>query len=183
MSRYTEFLDVTDRNGNIVGRATREECHSNPSLIHRIVHVFIMNKAGEIFLQKRSLTKDTQPGMWDISVSGHVALGETVRNTVSRKLKIELGLDLKKLPEVPLEQLYEYLWRSPRQTHLITSFMFPYEGPFRLNEEEITEARFWTRDEIRMSMSPVRFSPGFMDEYERYNQLTRTNWKPQTPEA
>jgi isopentenyl-diphosphate delta-isomerase type 1 len=177
MSHYTEFLDVVDRNGGIIGRATREECHSNPTLIHRIVHVFIMNKAGDILMQKRSLNKDTQPGMWDISISGHVALGETIRNTVSRKMKIELGLDLKKLTKIPLEELYTYLWRSPRQTHLITTFMLPYEGDVMPNEEEVSEARFWTREEIRFGMSPLTFTPGFMDEVERFNQLTKAKWK------
>ena len=63
--------------GNRVGVAPRRECHGNPKLLHRTVHVVVFHpETGAILLQKRAVTKDIQPGKWDTAVGGHLALGE-----------------------------------------------------------------------------------------------------------
>jgi len=89
-----ELFDIVDKDDNVVGRATRGEVHRNKNLIHRSVGVAILNSRGEIFLQQRSVTKDTDPGLWTISCSGHVLAGDDYRVTAIRELKEELGLDL-----------------------------------------------------------------------------------------
>ncbi len=75
----SELFDLIDEAGRVVGRATREECHRNPSLVHRAVHVLVFGSRGDLYLQKRAPTKDVQPGRWDTSVGGHLALGRGLR--------------------------------------------------------------------------------------------------------
>ena len=57
----SEYFAVVDEDDNIVGKATREECHSNRRLIHRSVCIFVVNDRDEVFLQKRSMSKDLYP--------------------------------------------------------------------------------------------------------------------------
>ena len=66
-----EIFDVVDEADEVVGTETRREVHRR-KLLHRAVHILIYNSKGEIFLQKRSMSKDSCPGLWDSSASGHV---------------------------------------------------------------------------------------------------------------
>lgn len=86
-----ECFDVIDGSGNIIGTATRKECHGNRDLTHRTVHVLVFNSAGELYLQKRSMNKNIQPGKWDTSVGGHLDLGENFQQAVHREMKEELN--------------------------------------------------------------------------------------------
>ena len=71
-----EMLPIVDEQGNIVGAATRGECHDGSKKLHPVVHLHVFNSKGELYLQKRPEWKDIQPGKWDTSVGGHVDLGE-----------------------------------------------------------------------------------------------------------
>ena len=80
-----EIFTVVDKNDQPVGKATRSEVHGNPKLIHRVSHVLVFNSKGDLFLQKRGLNKDVQPGMWDTSVGGHVDFGEDYKTAALRE--------------------------------------------------------------------------------------------------
>jgi len=69
-----EYFPLVDEWGNVIGKATRQECHSGSFLLHPVVHLHILNNRGELYLQKRVMNKDIQPGKWDTSVGGHVDL-------------------------------------------------------------------------------------------------------------
>ena len=56
-----EIFDVVNERDEVVGREVRREVH-RLGLKHRAVHVLVFNARGELFLQKRSMTKDTFPG-------------------------------------------------------------------------------------------------------------------------
>ena len=90
-----EFFDVYNPDGSWRGRFLRSECHGNPELIHKSVHVVVLDSTGtKILLQKRSHSKDIQPGKWDTAVGGHVAAGESVADAAIRELAEELGCDI-----------------------------------------------------------------------------------------
>ncbi len=92
-----EFFDIVNERDEPVGRALRDEVHAR-GLRHRAVLIFVFNAAGQIFLQKRSMTKDVSPGLWTVSCSGHVDAGEEYDIAAQRELGEELGL---KLPGPP----------------------------------------------------------------------------------
>ena len=73
-----ELFPLVDEAGNVVGSATRKECHSGTFWLHPVVHLHVFNSKGELYLQKRSMLKDVQPGKWDTAVGGHVDFGESI---------------------------------------------------------------------------------------------------------
>ncbi len=157
-----ERFDIVDRLGRVIGQASRSECHRNPALIHQAVHVQVFDREGRLFLQKRSDSKDVQPGKWDSSVGGHLRPGESPIQGARRELAEELGVETARL-----EKAYEYFWESEIETELVRTFVTLHEGPFRLQEEEISEGRFWSLDEIAAALPSGITTPQFAHEFPR----------------
>lgn len=162
-----ERFDLVDVNGKVVGAALRSEVHGNPDLLHQAVHVFVLRRDGRLFLQKRAMAKDVQPGKWDTSVGGHVDLGEDAIDAAHREMREELGI------EGDLRYAYTYLWRSEIESELIRSYVCHHEGPFILHPAEIDEGRFWTPDEIEAQLGQGIFTPNFEQEWPRMNAWLR----------
>ena len=162
---HKEIFDVVDEQDKVTGQASRQEVHSNPSLIHRVVHVLVFNTEGKLFLQKRSLFKDMQPGKWDSSVGGHVDVGESYEQAAIREMREELGIQGTKLA-----LLHTYLHRNPYESEFVRSYRCYWDGPIRIDPEEIEEGRFWSLKEIRDS-DRILFTPNFLDELERFQNL------------
>src|SRR5471030_872287 len=93
-----EIFDVVNDRDEVIGQQTRGEVH-RLGLKHRAVHVLVFNVRGELFLQKRSLKKDTFPGAWDSSASGHLDHGEDYDACAVRELREEIGLVAAGAPE------------------------------------------------------------------------------------
>lgn len=72
---------MVDEAGNVVGSATRAECHGGGGLLHPVVHLHLFNSRGELYLQRRPVWKDIQPGRWDTAVGG---MSTTARRWTTR---------------------------------------------------------------------------------------------------
>ena len=90
--RGDEVFDVVDDADEVTGQATRREVHER-NLLHRAVHVFVLNRHGELLIQKRSRFKDVHPGVWDSSVAGHLDAGEGYEAAAIRELEEEMGIE------------------------------------------------------------------------------------------
>jgi isopentenyl-diphosphate Delta-isomerase len=87
-----ESVDVLASDGRRIGRTVLRNIAHAEGIWHRTVHVWIRNSRGELLLQKRSLTKETFPGMWDISAAGHISAGDSSRESAVREAAEELGI-------------------------------------------------------------------------------------------
>ena len=89
-----EYLDIWNSDGQPTGQSClKDEAHQN-GWFHPTVHIWFYNATPALLLQKRSLTKDTFPGFWDVSVAGHVSAGESILDGAIREVKEEIGLDI-----------------------------------------------------------------------------------------
>ena len=90
-----EYFDLLDENGNKIGKTKlRSDVHRDGDW-HKAVHIWIINNNGEILLQRRCSTKDSNPNMLDISSAGHLSAGDNSLSGAIRELKEELNLDVK----------------------------------------------------------------------------------------
>ena len=80
-----ELLPIVEEDGHIIGAATRGECHGGSKLLHPVVHLHVFDREGRLYLQRRPMWKDIQPGKWDTAVGGHVDLGEDVETALKRE--------------------------------------------------------------------------------------------------
>ncbi|MDE5706082.1 NUDIX domain-containing protein, partial [Muribaculum sp.] len=92
MSTNDEIFPVVEPDGRVVGKATRGECHGGSMLLHPVVHLHVVGPDHTLYLQKRAMTKDIQPGKWDTAVGGHVDFGESVDEALRREAREELVL-------------------------------------------------------------------------------------------
>jgi isopentenyl-diphosphate delta-isomerase len=87
-----ELIEVITRDGHATGvRKPKPHIHRDGDW-HRAIHVWLVVPDGRVLLQRRSLQKENNPGLWDVSVAGHVSAGETVMETALREVEEEIGL-------------------------------------------------------------------------------------------
>ena len=156
-----EWFDVVDENDQVIRQATRQEVH-HQKWRHRAVHILVFQnekaQALKLFLQKRALTKDSHPGKWDSSCSGHLDAGETYEMAAQRELKEELGLSITSL------ELLTYLPASATTDwEFIKIFRIFHSGPFQLNPQEISEGKFFEIAQIQkwIDQKPKDFATAF----------------------
>lgn len=160
-----EMFPIVDEQGNIVGAATRGECHSGSKLLHPVIHLHVFNSKGELYLQKRPEWKDIQPGKWDTSVGGHVDLGESVEMALKREANEELGIT-----EFTPESMTHYVFESARERELVFVHRTVFDGEITPSEE-LDGGRFWTVNEIKENLGKGVFTPNFEQELTRVDLL------------
>ncbi len=151
-----ELFDVVNEQDEVIGQLTRGEVHKQ-RLLHRAVHVFVFDAKGRVFLQKRSMAKDTNPGCWSPSASGHVDAGETYDHAAVRELHEEIGVQVDATPERWLrlnacrETGREFVW----------IYRLEHEGPFTLNPAEIEKGAWFDPVELTRDLitHPKRYTP------------------------
>lgn len=151
-----EWLPLVDETGKIIGQTTRNQAHTNNKLLHPVVHLHVFNSKGEIFLQKRPLTKDIQPGKWDTAVGGHVAVGESIEQALRRETIEELNIS-----EISPKPLAQYIWKTDIESELVFSFRAVYNATIRINKQELDDGKFWSKHEVIQNIGKGIFTPNF----------------------
>ncbi len=161
MDNKAEMLPIVDEGGNIIGAATRGECHDGGKRLHPVVHLHVFNSKGELYLQKRPEWKDIQPGKWDTAVGGHVDLGENVEQALLREVREELGII-----DFTHERIAQYVFESDCERELVFVYKTVYDGAV-VPSEELDGGRFWTVEEIAGNLGKGVFTPNFEKEIVR----------------
>lgn len=161
-----EIFPLVNEKGEVTGRATRCECHSGSMLLHPVVHLHVLTTDGRIYLQKRSMTKDIQPGKWDTAVGGHIDYGETVAEALAREAREELGLDTNSFKIVAVEP---YVFQSDRERELVNTFIaiVPADTEITPDPEEIETGAFRTLTDVENSIGTNTLTPNFEQEFSR----------------
>ena len=161
-----EIFDVVNERDEVIARHPRGEVH-RLGLKHRAVHVLIFNARGELFLQKRSMTKDTFPGAWDSSASGHLNTGEDYDECAVREVGEELGLWLASTPR----RLFKLDACRETDQEFVWVYRCESEGPFHLQAEEIECGGWFSSETVTawMQEKPEEFASALLLIWERLN--------------
>jgi len=159
MAVTEDIFDIVNERDEVIGRAPRSEAHAL-GLLHRAVHVLVFNSRGEIFLQKRSMKKDRQPGVWDSSCSGHVDSGEDYDQTAIRELGEEIGLKLSVAPE----RLFKIDACAETDAEFVWVYRCQSNGPFQLDPDEIDAGDWFAPERVSrwIHEKPGEFAPAFV---------------------
>ncbi|EGK03151.1 NUDIX hydrolase [Dysgonomonas gadei] len=158
-----EIFPLVDETGNIIGQAPRSVCHDGSKLLHPVIHLHIFNSEGDLYLQKRSPTKDVQPNKWDSSVAGHIDLDEMPYMAAWREAREELGLS-------DIEPIFitKYIIETEKERELSYCFYTIYNGDFILNREELSDGRFWKIEEIQSNLGKDIFTTNFELDFIKF---------------
>lgn len=153
-----ELLDVVNERDEVIGFCPRPDIH-RLGLKHRAAHVLVFNRRGQVFLQKRSRTKDNHPGLWDSSASGHLSQGEDYEAGAWRELAEELGWQ----PSQPPRLLFKLAACAQTGQEFVAVYRVEGDGPFRLHPEEIELGGWFEPDQIDrwLAERPQEFAPSF----------------------
>jgi isopentenyldiphosphate isomerase len=162
-STDNEILEIVDSDDKVIGTATRGEIH-RLGLLHRSVHIFLFNRTGDIYIQRRSSLKDRHASKLDSSAAGHVDPGETYEQTAVRELKEELGIQ---------EHLVEILRVSAcpeTDNEHVVLFSATTESEPQPDPSEIQWGDFMKPDEVSnlMRNKPGDFVPAFILLWDKY---------------
>lgn len=157
----SEYFPIVTPEGIVTGMASRKKCHDGSKLnLHPVVHLHVFNEKGELYMQKRSLSKDIQPGKWDTAVGGHVDYGESIAQALAREAREELSIE-----QILPRFLFSYVYVSDKEREMVNAFAVTYNGPILADPGEISDSRFWTMDEIRNNLGKYVFTPNFEHEF------------------
>lgn len=165
MTPASEKVIIVDHRNHKTGVTTRAEMRRR-HLIHRASYILVFNHGNELFLQKRTGTKDIYPGRYDIAAGGVVQADETYEQSAKRELQEELGI-----ADVPLIRLFDHFYGDADNQVWGRIFSCRHEGPFVLQEEEVASGRFLPLATILSMMhSPTRFTPDGIEILSRFCQ-------------
>mgnify|MGYP001146142852 CR=1 FL=1 len=162
--------------GTPIKLLTRREIHEK-GILHHTVHLWIINPHNELLLQKRSLSKDTFPGLWDISAAGHIEGHDSAIDSVIREAHEELGLPLNR-ENITLIGTVNNLTRHPNSKIIdqeqsfvyLTICSWPIEK-FCFEQKEIDSLRFLRWDKFQREIECKK--PQFVPHQEEYQLLFR----------
>lgn len=143
-----------DRNDTIIRpHVTMEEAYRQNELLLRGANLIIVNSEGKLWIPRRRADKKTFPGALDFSAGGHVQSGESYLEGILRETleEINLMLDTDRLTHI-------YTHRYERDNFTDISFFahifeYLYDGPIELNPDDISEAYWMSKDELRTKLS------------------------------
>ncbi len=157
-----EVADLVDEADRVIGQAPRREIRTK-NLLHRGVGIFCRNPAGEIYVHRRTDTKDVFPGLYDMSVGGMVASGETYADAARREIAEELGI----IGPDP-RFLFKHRYRGDANNAWISVYEVDWDGAIRHQEEEIAWGGYLSLEALVAKLEEWPFVPDGLEIFARY---------------
>ena len=156
-----EYVILVDDHDHAIGTMEKMEAHQK-GLLHRAFSVVIFNSKGEMLLQKRARSKYHSGGLWTNACCSHPLPGESMEDATQRKLKQEMGIDVK------TEYAYKFIYRTTLERGLIEHeydhvFTAVFDGEPIINTQEVEDWRFISPEQLRaeVSLNPEKFTYWF----------------------
>lgn len=169
------YLDILNQEGEKTGQSRPYLDIHKKGLIHRSVHVWILNSENKILLQKRNADMKACPNYWDISASGHIEAGQTSLEGAQMETREELGLTLP-------EDAFVYLFTVKQNfilnqsTFIDNEFQDVYlvrlnvvSPDIRISTKELSEVKWVSINEFKLLID--KKDSNLVPHKEEYNRL------------
>ena len=157
-----EQIAWVDEQDNLLGAIGRAELRDR-GLIGRGTYILVFNSAGDLCVHRRTLSKAIYPGYWDVAAGGMVQAHESYAESAARELEEELGVS-----GVVLRAHEQFFFDQPGNRVWCAVFSAVWDGPLRLQPEEVLEARFIPVDEVMGETEHKPYCPDSLAALKRY---------------
>jgi isopentenyldiphosphate isomerase len=157
-----ELIAWVDREDQPIGALPRAELRER-GLIGRGTYILLFNSAGELCVHRRTLSKAVYPGYWDVAAGGMVQADESYELSAARELEEELGVC-----GVPLIAHERFFFDQPDNRLWCAVFSAVWDGPLKLQPEEVLEARFINIDQVLSETAEKPYCPDSLAALKRY---------------
>ena len=156
-----ELVDVVDEDNALVGVVARSELRAR-NLWHRCTYVFVLNAAGELYVHRRTDTKDVYPGYLDVCAGGVNGAGESYEECARRELEEELG--------VPAAPTFRFLHRYEGPSGRVWGAAFDVEwaGAIRWQPAEVVWGAFVPMNDVDGMIAREPFCPDGLEVFQRW---------------
>ncbi len=158
-----ELVDVVDEDNRVVETVPRREMRAR-RLRHRCTYVIVRSGSGEVYVHRRTETKDVYPGFFDVTAGGVNAAGESYEVGARRELFEELGVDA--APTFRFLHRYEgpegHVWGA--------AYDVVWGGEFTWQPEEVAWGAFVPLDELDRMIAREPFCPDGLEVFERWRR-------------
>lgn len=145
------LYDPSDEHGRVTGHAPRSRMRAQ-NLPHAATSVAVRDRAGRIYVHRRTDTKDLFPGAHDVWAGGVVAAGEDPADAAVRELAEELGLT-----GLTLRPLFREWYADDHTTYLAHVFDTVYDaqrdGPIRHQPAEVADGWWMSVEELQLRLA------------------------------
>lgn len=162
MSAADELIDVVDAEDRVVRQVSRAEMRHH-KLLHRAVYLLLVSSSGQLFVHRRTTTKDVYPGYWDVTVGGVVGAGEDYDSAARRELAEEVGITCE-----ALTPLFAVRFADPSTQLIGRAFLAHHDGPVTLQAEEIAHGAFVSLAEAERIVRDEPCCPDGVQVLHRY---------------
>lgn len=157
-----ELIAWVDENDQPLGSLPRAELREK-GLIGRGTYILLFNSAGELCVHRRTESKAIYPGYWDVAAGGMVQADESFAESAARELEEELGV-----AGVELTAHERFFFDQPGNRLWCAVFSAVWDGPLRLQPEEVSEARFLPIEQALADSRQQPYCPDSLAALQRY---------------
>lgn len=151
----SEYVDLYDSNRLKLNKTIERKSTPSAGQYVVVVHGILINKAGEILIQRRVATKKNWPNLWDLSCSGAISAGESSQEGLEREIAEELGVKIELTDTPPtLTTSYEHGFSD--------YYVLPFDAPieqFVVEPKEVSNLQWITPDKLFDLLKTNQFVP------------------------
>lgn len=161
-AEIVQIVDGENRELRMLPRSVMRQ----QGLIHRASYILVFNDQGQLFLQKRTESKDLYPSCWDVAAGGVVLGGESYEESAERELAEELGVQV-----ASLTHLFDQYFEEEDNRVWGRIFSCVHNGPFQLQKEEVAGGIFMDVPAIFDLSKLEKFTPDGIDILRKVTKI------------